>query len=139
MKSFQAQWHEAGTATTRPAPRLRVVSRMSPPRPRWGMLYAAFATVIGSSIGAHLVIDNATLIVVADSVLGLALFGLLAGWVHGNRVALSRLDEPSGGDARARVRIVRPRRDRDSDHLEADGRIVRLDPDDRVILPYDFR
>jgi hypothetical protein len=138
MKSFRAHWDEAGTATT-PAPRLRVVSRVSPPRPRWQVLYGALATIVALGAGAHLVVHEASLIVVADSVLSLALFGALAGWVHVNRVALSRLDEPDAGAERPRVRIVRSRRARLGDDAAADGRIVRLDPEDRVILPYDFQ
>jgi hypothetical protein len=139
MKSFRAHWDEAGPAT-RPAPHLRVVPRVSPPRPRWRVLYAALGTIVALGAGAHMMIHDASLIVVADTVFSLALFGALAGWVHANRVALSRLDEPDADHGRLRVRIVGPGRGRHAgDAAETDGRIVRLDPDDRVILPYDFR
>jgi hypothetical protein len=113
---------------------------VSPPRPRWRVLYAALATIVALGVGAHMVVHDASLIVVADSVFSLALFGALAVWVQTNRVALSRLDERDAEPGRLRVRIVKPRRGRLSDDgAEADGQIVRLDPDDRVILPYDFR
>lgn len=138
MKSYLAQWNEAGTATTS-APRLRAVPRVSPPRPRWRVLYAALATVAALGVGAHMVVHDSSLIVVADSVLGLALFGTLAGWVHVNRVALSGLDERDADPGRPRVRIVRSGRGRLDPDAGADGRIVRLEPEDRVILPYDFR
>ena len=49
------------------------------------------------------------------------------------------LDEPDTGPGRLRVRIVRSRRGRLSDDVAEEGQIVRLEPDDRVILPYDFR
>jgi hypothetical protein len=138
MKTFRAQWNEAGTAR-KPAPQLRVVSRVSPPRPRWGVLYVALATVVGLGVGVHLLIQNASLIVVADWLFSFTLFAVLVGWVQGNRVALSRMNEPRDGHERARVRVVRPGRNGHAARAEEDESIVRLDPDDRVILPYDFR
>jgi hypothetical protein len=65
-----------------------------------------------------------------------AVFAALGTWVHLNRFALSRLDEPAAGTGKPAIRILRSR---PQGTRGVDDRIVRLDPDERVILPYDFR
>jgi hypothetical protein len=60
---------------------------------------------------------------------------VLTTWVHANRLALSRMDEPEEGIGRPQIRIVRAR----SKASHEDGRIVRLEPSERIVLPYDIR
>jgi hypothetical protein len=102
------------------------------------VLYAALAAIAAAGAAAHGLIETPAIVKIADALSGLALFVALVGWVRANRVLLSRLDEPDAGPGHPRVRVVRSRRPR-LDEAEVNGRIVRLDPEDRVILPYEFR
>jgi len=116
-------------------PRLRAVSRVAPPRPRWRLLYLALLAVGAAGTAAEFITTSVTVARFVTVILGLLMFGILAGWVRLNRMALARLDEPEAGIGRSRIRVVRSRKPAawDDDGLE------RLDRDDRVILPYDFR
>lgn len=134
MKAFRAYWTDEAEVT---AP-LHAVSRVSPPRPRWGRLYIALGTVGLIGTAARFTVTSPLMLEVADVAFTGLLFATLVGWVHVNRVALTRMGEPDSGTGRPRMRIVKSR-GRGAKEAFADDRIVRLDPDDRVILPYDFR
>jgi hypothetical protein len=114
------------------ASRLHVVSRNAPARPRWGHLYLALvvATAVGTAL--HVAVHDPWLSEAVDLVLWLALFLALAGWIHFNRLALARLDEPEAGAAQPRVRIVRSR-------VRDVERRAQNETDERVVLPFDFR
>ena len=114
------------------APLLRVVSPNAPARPRWGHLYLALvvATAVGAAL--HFVVHGPRLSEAVDLFLWMALFAALGGWIHFNRLALARLDEPEAGAGRPRVRIVRSR-------VNNTKRSAQDESDDRVVLPFDFR
>jgi hypothetical protein len=122
MVSFRANGTQARTCAARQAPGLRAVSRVAPPRPRWRALYGTLATIVAAGAAAHLVAHDAVLVTVADAAVGLALFLALAGWIHLNRIALCRLDEPEAGAGRPQIRIVRSRRRRLGDDAAATRR-----------------
>jgi hypothetical protein len=134
MASRRAYWmdDEAGTSGQ---PELRVVSRCAPPRPRWGMLYAMLGVIGALGVLANVGVHDATALTFLDAGFGSLLFVVLAGWVHVNRVALSRMDEPDAGVGRPGITIIRSRKPAAYD----EDRITRLDPDDRVVVPYDFQ
>jgi hypothetical protein len=139
VKNFRAYWNEDEAERPNGAgSHLRVVSGAVPPRPRWGRLYAALAIIGGLGTVTHFLVAEAAAIEVVDAVFALALFMALATWVRLNRVAIARSDEPDAGAGRPRMRVVRSRR-RAVHEAHADERVVRLDPDERVVLPYDFR
>ena len=133
MNGFRA--HRIDHRDGRAVPHLHSVSRVAPPRPRWSHLYLVLALVGAAGTGAHVMASNPTVREIATIALGATLFGILAVWVRVNRMTLTRLDEPDAGTGQPRVRIVRSRK------LPAwgDDHIAQIDPDDRVILPYDFR
>ena len=114
------------------APRLHVVSRNAPARPRWGYLYLAL--VVAAAVGAalHFAVLAPWLSEAVDLLLWLALFAAFAGWIHFNRLALARLDEPEVGAGRPRVRIVRSR-------VRNAEKRAQDETDERVVLPFDFR
>jgi hypothetical protein len=114
------------------APLLRVVSPNAPARPRWGHLYLAL--VVAAAVGGalHFVVHGPWLSEAVDLFLWMALFAALGGWIHFNRLALARLDEPEAGARRPRVRIVRSR-------VSNTKRSAQDESDDRVVLPFDFR
>jgi hypothetical protein len=97
----------------------------------------ALALVMMAGTGSHLLVHGPWALEAIDSLFALALFAVLIVWLRLNEVPLARLNEPDAGVGRPFVRVVRSR------HTEPAGdvnhRIIRLDPDDRVILPYDFR
>jgi hypothetical protein len=97
MKSFSPHRTDDAQDTAISAPRLHVVGRSAPPRPRWGLLYVALIStgVIGN--GAHLLVHHARLLALLDIVFPFVLFAAVGTWVHLNRIALSRLDEPAAG------------------------------------------
>jgi hypothetical protein len=123
---------------TSPAVFPRAASRVAPPRPRWGRLYLALAT-IGTITGAHFMVRHPMLVEAVDLMFAFALFASLAGWVHLNRVALARTDEPDAGTGRPRLRIVRSRAHANGDVRATDDGVIRLAPEYRVMLPYDFK
>ena len=114
------------------ASRLHVVSRNAPARPRWGHLYLALvvATAVGTVL--HFAVHDPWLSEAVDLILWMALLAALAGWIHFNRLALARLDEPEAGAGRPRVRIVRSR-------ISNAKRRAQNETDARVVLPFDFR
>ena len=112
-------------------PRVHVVSPNAPARPRWGHLYLALLVVTAAGTTLHCAVGDPWLVEVVDLLLCVTLFAALAGWIHVNRIALVRLDEPAGA-ARPQVRIIRSRT-----HDENERR--RRDVEDRIILPFDFR
>jgi hypothetical protein len=128
MASFRAHWNEDVAETTGAARHLRTVSRAAPPPPRWSRLYLSLGVIGVIGTAAHFTVRGPVLLEVVDAGFAFLLFVTLAGWVHLNRIALARLDEPDTGIGRPRIRVVKSR----------DG-VVRLDPDERVVLPYDFR
>jgi len=136
MKTFRTYWmddeDEAGDA----APRLRAVSRSAPPRPRWTVLYGTLGVVGALGTIAHAGVHDPTLITIIDVAFGGALFTVLSAWVHWNRVALSRLDERAAGTGRPHLRIARSRNGAPGRDVRKGA--IRPDPDDRIVLPYDF-
>jgi hypothetical protein len=115
-----------------------VVSRAAPPRPGWSRLYLALALVAAATGTARVLAAGTALAPLADAALGLCLFGTLFGWVRLNRLALARGDEPEAGVGRPRARAVRSSA-RPADEAYVDEGVVRLAPQERVVLPYDFR
>ena len=109
------------------ATRLHVVSRNVPARPRWGHLYLALVAAVAVGTGLHFSVHDPWLGEAVDLLLWLVLFLALAGWIHVNRLALARLDEPDAGPSRPQVRIVRSRKKHESS------------PDERIIFPFDVR
>ncbi len=139
MKNFRTHWIEdEAEPLSSAALHLRVVSGVVPARPRWGALYLTLAIVGGLGTVAHFLVAKPVAIEAVDAVFAVALFAVLATWVHLNRVAISRSDEPDAGSGRPRMRIVRSR-GRAAHEAYADERVVRLEPGERVVLPYDFR
>jgi hypothetical protein len=138
MKSVQTYWHEPRSADGHSARHLHLVSRTAPPRPRWTLLYVTLGVVGVLGAAAHYLVTATVLRHVVDAGFGFALLVTLVGWVHINRVALARSDEPEAGTGRAHVRIV-PSRARAAEEAYADDGVVRLTPGERVVLPYDFR
>jgi hypothetical protein len=128
MASFRAHWNEDAAEMTEPARHLRTVSRAAPPRPGWGRLSLVLGVIGVIGTAAHFTVAGPVLLEVLDAGFALVLFVTLAGWVHLNRIALTRLHEPDTGIGRPRIRVLKSR-----------DRVVRLDPDERVVLPYDFR
>jgi hypothetical protein len=137
MNSFRAYWREAAEDAITAGPRLHVASRIAPPRPRWRHLYLGLGTVGVIGTAAHLLVNGPVLVRVVNLAFTFALFVVFTGWVHANQQALTRLGEPDAGSGRPRVRIVRSRR-HPAEEAPGDG-VVRLDPGDRVVLPYDPR
>ena len=109
------------------APLLRVVSPNAPARPRWGHLYLALVVATAAGTVLHFAVHDPWLSEAVDLVLWLALFAALAGWIHFNRLALARLDEPEAGAGRPHIRIMRSRRKHESAQ------------DERIMFPYDVR
>ena len=132
MKSFRAYRDEGPVERAATTRRLHVVSRSAPGRPHWGHLYVALGTIATAGVAAHFEVQNPPLLRVVDAVFAFVMLVTLAGWVRMNRLALARMGEPDAGVPRPRIRIVRSR-DRSEDGM------VRLAPDERVTLPYDFR
>jgi len=136
MTSFRAYWMDGDDADLTPErAELRVVSRSAPSRPRWGILYGLLGVIGANGLVAHVSVHEPVVVTVVDAVFSGLLFLVLVGWVHANRIALSRIDEPDAGVGRPQITIVRSHRN----GTHAADRITRLDPDDRIILPYDFR
>jgi hypothetical protein len=136
MKSFRAHWTGDAQDPALSAPRLYAVGRSAPPRPRWCLLYVASISIGVIGTGAHLLVHDVLLLALVDVVFPFVLFAAIGTWVHLNRIALSRLDEPAAGTGKPAIRMIRPRPHR---ARGMDDRIVRLDPDERIVLPYDFR
>src|SRR5205814_3604904 len=109
------------------AARLHVVSRNAPARPRWGHLYLAL--VVATAVGTVLrfAVHDPWLSEAVDLILWMALFAGFAGWIHFNRLALARLDEPEAGARRPQIRIVRSRKTLESTQ------------DERTMFPFDVR
>jgi hypothetical protein len=135
MKTVQTYWLEPRDAERDGARRLRVASRTARPRPAWARLYVGLGMIAAAGTAAHVVATGALLAQVVDAAFGVAVFGVLAAWVHLNRLALTRSDEPEAGTGRPQVRIVRSRA-RTAAQAYADDGVVRLAPDERVVLPY---
>ena len=95
MKTFRTYWKDDDDEIGDAAPRLRAVPRSAPPRPRWTVLYRTLGVVGALGTIAHAAVHDPTLITIIDVAFGGALFAVLSAWVHWNRVALSRLDEPA--------------------------------------------
>jgi hypothetical protein len=138
MKSVQRYWHEPEGVDSETARHLYLASRTAPPRPRWAHLYVALGVIGAGGAAAHYLVTGTVLRQVVDAGFGVALFVALAGWARFNRMALARSNEPEAGTGRPHVRIVRSRARAAEEAYAADG-IVRLTPDERVVLPYDFR
>lgn len=121
MISAQKSWHQPRRAHTETPRHFHEVYPTEPRRPSWKVLYVALAVIGLAAVGAHLRIHGPVLIEVADAAVGFALLVTLVGWVHLNRVALAC----SGtGPERPHVRTVQSR---------------KREPEERVILPYDFK
>ena len=114
------------------APLLRVVSPSAPARPRWGHLYLALVVAAAVGVALHVAVHDPRLSEAVDLLLWMALFAALGGWIHFNRLALARLDEPEAGAGRPRVRIVRSR-------VRDEERRAQNEADERIVLPFDVR
>ena len=136
MKSLRAHGTDEARTPALSTPHLHAVSRSAPPRPRWGILYLVVLVIGAVGTAAHLVVRQALALEIVDLSGGAALLAALAAWIRVNRIALSRVDEPTTGTTALEVRIVRSRRRsaRSTDEL-----ISGIDGEDRVIIPYDFR
>jgi hypothetical protein len=118
---------------------LHVVSRSAPAWPHWGQLYVALGVIAVVGAAAHFTVESPSVLKVVDAAFAFVIFAALAGWVHMNRLALARMGEPdTTGTSRPRIRIVRSR-DRSAEQVYVEDGVVRLDPNERVTLPYDFR
>jgi hypothetical protein len=106
----------------------------SHPSPRWGLLYAMLGVISVLGLIGHMKIHDPTGIVLLDAVFGALLFAALIGWVHSNRIALRTVDGSSGVE-RPLVTVIKPH----TSHAHATDRIIRLDPEDRSVLPYDIQ
>ena len=121
MISAQKSWHQPRRAHTETPRHLHEVYPTEALRPRWKALYVAVGVIGLVAVAAHLLVHEPVLLKVADAGVGFGLFVTLVGWVHLNRVALAC----SGtGPERPHVRIVQSR---------------EREPEERVILPYDFK
>jgi hypothetical protein len=118
-----------------PKPALRLAPRCQPPRPRWRLLYGTVALVLLAGAAAHSVSSGGFTRLV-DAASALASFAALAGWVRANRLALSRLEEPTIGTESRIVRVIRSRAP--SVTTTPDQAAADTD-DERATLPYDFR
>lgn len=136
MRRYQPYLRDDAQDMALGGPRLHAVGRSAPPRPRWGFLYVALISIGVIGTGAHLLVHDVLLLALVDVVFPFVLFAAVGTWVHLNRIALSRLDEPAAGTGKPAIRMIRSR---PHGARGMDDRIVRLDPDERVVLPYDFR
>jgi hypothetical protein len=136
MISVQKYWHEPQRAKAEKTRHLHVVSATATPRPRWKPLYVALGVIGMAGVAAHLWIHGAVPLELADAGFAFALFVTLAGWTHLNRVTLACNDHAAS--QQPKVRIVRSRA-RAAEEAYAEDGVVRLTPDERVILPYDFK
>src|SRR5262245_21212242 len=107
MNSFRLYWMDEDSDRLEEPPVLRAVSQSAPPRPRWGALYVTLGVIGGLGFIAHVDVHDPAWITAIDAVFGALLFAVLIGWVHTNRIALSRMDEPDAGVGRPRVTIIR--------------------------------
>jgi hypothetical protein len=87
---------------------------------------------------AHFLASGSGLLRVVDAGFGFALFVTLAAWVHLNRVALAQSDDLDARALQPRMRIVRGRA-RSAEETFADDGVLQLEPEERIILPYDFK
>ena len=125
MAGFRVRSDDDDERMARPAPALRSVSRSAPARPRWGRLYGVLITASALGGVAHILLDGSILRHLTDAGSALASMAVVAGWVHRNRIALARLDEPDAGVGKTSIRIVRSR--------------ARAKDDEYVHVPFDFR
>jgi hypothetical protein len=135
MKSFRMYWMDEDDDRSPEAPALRPVSRSAPARPRWGILYVSLGVIGALGFIAHVDVHDPAWITAIDAVFGGLLFAVLIGWVHVNRIALTRMDEPDAGVGRPIVTIIRS----NTNGVRHIGQVTRLQPEDRIVLPYDFR
>jgi hypothetical protein len=91
-------------------PHLRVVTDVAPRRPQWSRLYATLIAVSGFAVAIHLLLAPHPLLrAIGDGGFALALLASLLEWIHRNRVALARAEEPDAGTGMPSIRIVRSR------------------------------
>jgi hypothetical protein len=132
-------------------PRLRVVRSDCAPRPRWSVLYVSLVVIALGSLVAFTMARSSTAELLVDVLMGGALIGVMAVWVRANRIGLACANQTPGSARPAVRRVIRSRRPQpaevDERHERDErgvvetsrrGPVVRLDPDDAVILPYDF-
>jgi len=133
MRSFRMHWADEAEEPIE-APRLHSVSRNAPPRPRWTRLYVSLALVMAAGFTAETLAHGAWAVEMIDSAVAVIVIAALIVWLRCNKLALARLSEPAAGASRPQVRIVRSRppavarREDRTDH-----------PEERVVLPFDFR
>jgi hypothetical protein len=137
MKNVQTSWKESRDVGNDRTRRLHALPRTAP-RPKWGALYVALGVVAVAGTGAHFLAMDTALVRLVDAGFGFALFVTLAGWVHLNGVAIVQGADPEAVAAPTKLRIVRSRV-RAPEDTHADDGVIRLAPDERVVLPYDFR
>jgi hypothetical protein len=106
------------------------------------VLYVTTAGIVALGFMTHGTADSPVTQRLVEFLMAGAAIGAMALWVRANRVAIARSDEPAGS-GRPLLRVVRSRRQasRLTDRPSAADRttnIARLDPDDNVVLPYDF-
>jgi hypothetical protein len=104
-------------------------------RPRWWVLYVTLLAIAVIGTIAHaMVADAPRLVTITDVASAFGLLGAMAVWVRLNRVQLS--DEPDAGRTSPRS-AAHPGRMKGA-HVHHDG-VVRLEPGDRAVTPYEFR
>ena len=81
--------------------------RSAPPRPRWWRLYLVVGFISAAAAAVHRIVATPPMLWrVVDATYAVVVLIALVGWVHANRVALARVEEPDGASVAPQVRIV---------------------------------
>ena len=99
MSSDDQNVEPGATAVTSP--------RATPPRPRWWRLYLVVGFISAAAAAVHRIVATPPMLWrVVDATYAVVVMIALVGWVHANRVALARLEEPDAGFVALQARIV---------------------------------
>jgi hypothetical protein len=81
--------------------------RAAPLRPRWWRLYLVLGFISAAAAAVHRIVATPPILWrVVDAAYAVVVVIALVGWVHVNRVALARLEEPDAGSVAPQLRIV---------------------------------
>lgn len=127
---------------------LRVVRPHGIPRPRWGVLYVIVAGIGAIGFVATGTADSPVAERLVELLMAGTLMAAIALWLRANRVAVALADEPLGTASESVVsHVVRSRRSGRPrlrpfgagrvDERTRSKKVVRLHPEDNVVLPYD--
>ena len=79
----------------------------APPRPRWWCLYLVVGFISAAAAAVHRIAATPPMLWrVVDATYAVVVVIALVGWMHANRVALARLEEPAAQSVAPQVRIV---------------------------------